>query len=107
MSDVEIRMVQQMSGSRGDGTAWPPVGGTLTVSAEEARQLCDTSHGSPIAVPAVSEERRTETGDAPASGKTETRDDKPEPPKPAAQQQAPAGAAKPAPAAPSGTPGRK
>lgn len=106
MSDVEIRMVMQMSGTRGDGTTWPPVGGTLTVSDSEARQLCDTSHGSPIAVPVVTEERRTETGDAPVSAKTETRDDKPEAPKAPAPQQAPA-AAKPAQAAPSGTPGKK
>lgn len=41
MSDlVEVRMVTQMSGPRGDGTDWPPVGGTLEVSEAEAAVLC-------------------------------------------------------------------
>jgi hypothetical protein len=67
-------MVQQMSGSRGDGQPWPQPGGTLTVSEDEARVLCSTASGSPIAVPVAREERRTETGDAPESPRTEARD---------------------------------
>lgn len=74
MSNVEVRIVMQMSGARGDGQPWPEVGGTLTVSESEARQLCSTANGSPIAIPVVREETRTETGDAPDAGKTESRD---------------------------------
>src|SRR6266487_4269769 len=45
-------MVTQMSGPRGDGRYWPPVGGTIEVPEAEAAELCRvisaTSH--PIAV---------------------------------------------------------
>jgi hypothetical protein len=69
VSDVEVRMVQQMSGSRGDGQPWPEVGATLTVSPAEAASLI----GASIAIPVVREETRTETGDAPEPARTETR----------------------------------
>lgn len=38
----EIEMVQQMSGLRPDGRPWPPVGGVIDVSEDEARELCHT-----------------------------------------------------------------
>jgi hypothetical protein len=66
---VKIRMVQQMSGGRGDGQDWPPPGGELTVSDEEGMLLCSTSPSqpTPIAVP-VAEERA-----APAAPKPDPR----------------------------------
>ena len=49
---VEVRMVQQMSGPRGNGQDWPPVGGTMVVSEAEAEVLCFQSGPAnpPIAV---------------------------------------------------------
>lgn len=71
---IEVRMVQQVSGTRGDGRPWPPVGGTITVSDAEARDLLRSNLGStPLAIPVVAEERRTETADAPADAKVEVR----------------------------------
>jgi hypothetical protein len=72
-------MVQQMSGSRGD-VPWPPVGGELEVSDEEAAWLCakGDSHSTPIAVPVAGHrkaEDKTETRPAPEDPKTETRAD--------------------------------
>ena len=102
---IEIRMIQEMSGLRGDGKPWPPVGGTISVSEAEARNLCRSDRGStPIAVPVV--EDRAETGDAPADQKVETRAD-PEPEAPKAEEpkaEAPAAPA-PAPAPPKAKPG--
>jgi hypothetical protein len=71
---VTVRMAQQMSGRRYDGREWPPYGGTIEVSAEEAAELCHTSAGSstPIAVPVV-EARKVETADAPEDPKVEAR----------------------------------
>lgn len=49
---VEVRMVQQMSGSRAPGTDWPAPGETMMVTKEEAELLChtDSQHPVPIAV---------------------------------------------------------
>ena len=70
---VTVRMVQQMSGRRYDGRAWPPYGATFEVSAEEAADLCHTAAGAtPIAVPVV-EMRKVETADAPVDPKVEVR----------------------------------
>lgn len=40
---VEIRMVQQLSGRRPDGRAWPEAGGVIAVDEDEARALCHTA----------------------------------------------------------------
>ena len=47
-----VRMVQQMSGPRPDGRTWPPVGGVIEVSEEEAAALCHQAaqQSHPIAV---------------------------------------------------------
>jgi hypothetical protein len=75
VSMVWVKMVQQMSGQRGDGREWPPAGVDFEVDAEEARFLTRTADGSstPLAVYA---ERRTETADAKARP-VETREEKP------------------------------
>lgn len=71
-----IIMVQQMSGLRGDGRWWPPVGVEFEVSDDEARQLTHMGDNdrTPIAKYA---ETRMETADAPAKT-VETREDKTE-----------------------------
>jgi hypothetical protein len=74
---MRVRMVQQMSGSRGE-VPWPPVGGELEVSDEEAAWLCakGDSHSTPIAVPVAGHrkaEDKTETRPAPEDAKIETR----------------------------------
>lgn len=48
---VRVRLVQQMSGNRGDGTPWPAVGEVIEVGEAEAEQLCRVgdSHSKPIA----------------------------------------------------------
>lgn len=50
---MKVRMVQQMSGSRADGSRWPDVGEILETSDEEGMLLCATTDNSPnpIAVP--------------------------------------------------------
>lgn len=53
MSDlVEVRMVTQMSGPRGDGSDWPAPGATLWVPEEEAATLTHNPNPAspPIAV---------------------------------------------------------
>lgn len=72
MSDLaEVRMVTQMSGTRGDGSDWPAPGQTLWVTEEEARALCHQPHpGSPPV--AVRVEHRKVEHAAPAP-KAETR----------------------------------
>jgi hypothetical protein len=59
-------MLTGISGGRGDGTQWPPVGGVLEVGDEEGRDLC-AAH---LAVPVV--EERAETAE-PAAADVETR----------------------------------
>lgn len=44
---MRIRMLQERTGPRWDGQAWPPVGGEITVPGDEGAALC--AHG--IAVP--------------------------------------------------------
>lgn len=63
----EIVMVQQMSGRRADGRFWPPVGGTIDVSAAEARELCAESsqQSHPIARYARREEEHATAKDGP------------------------------------------
>jgi len=46
---VKIRMCQQMSGSRGDGQTWPPIGGTLVVGDGEGAALCAAGIATPVA----------------------------------------------------------
>jgi len=46
---VKIRMCQQMSGSRGDGQPWPPIGGTLIVGDGEGALLCSAGIATPVA----------------------------------------------------------
>jgi hypothetical protein len=59
----EVEMVQQMSGPRPDGRTWPPVGGVIDVSEDEAAALCHESgqQSHPIAVRV--HKRKEETGD--------------------------------------------
>lgn len=57
---MKVRMVQQMSGPRGDGTDWPAFGAEIDVSDEEGRDLCAGG----IAIP-VAEERAAETAHVP------------------------------------------
>lgn len=65
---MKVRMIQQMSGPRGDGTDWPPYGGVLDTSEQEGRDLCNGG----VAVP-VAETRKAETADAPPDAKVEER----------------------------------
>ncbi len=71
---MRIRLVQQMSGTRGDGQPWPPPGVAFDVSAAEGMELCHTAAGvsPPIAVPVV-EERKVETATVPVDPKVEIR----------------------------------
>lgn len=57
---VTVRMVQQMSGSRGDGSAWPPVGGTLVVGEDEAEMLTRRTDSSPPLAELVAEPKAAE-----------------------------------------------
>ena len=59
----EVKMVQQMSGPRPDGRAWPPVGGVIDVSEDEAVALCHEAgqQSHPIAVRMAA--KAEETGD--------------------------------------------
>jgi hypothetical protein len=69
-----VRMMQDISGSRGDGRAWPPRGVEFEVDEAEARMLTHVADGSdsPLAVYA---EERAETADAPEKP-VETREEK-------------------------------
>lgn len=62
----EIKMVQQMSGRRADGRFWPPVGGVIEVSADEARELCATQSQQSHPIAEYVRKRDEETADAPA-----------------------------------------
>lgn len=69
-----VQMVQEMSGTRPDGRAWPPAGVEFEVDDEEARFLTRTADGSSTPL-AVYTEKRTETADAPEKV-VETREEK-------------------------------
>lgn len=74
MSMERIVMMQEISGPRGDGRAWPPPGVEFEVDAEEARFLTHVSDGSNVPL-AKYAEKRTETADAKVKP-AETREDK-------------------------------
>lgn len=63
MPSVEVKMIQQMSGPRPDGRQWPPVGGVMEVSEDEAAALCHEAgqQSHPIAV--RTGRKAEETGD--------------------------------------------
>ena len=62
---MRVRMVQQISGGRPDGTPWPDPGAILEVGDAEGAELCrDDGHGSAIAVPIAVIEKRAETPEA-------------------------------------------
>ena len=44
-------MLAGISGGRGDGTMWPPQGGTLEVDADEGASLCRAHLAVPVAEP--------------------------------------------------------
>lgn len=46
---MKIRIRQQMSGLRGDGQDWPPVGETLVVGDAEGALLCSEGIADPVA----------------------------------------------------------
>lgn len=91
----EIRMIQQLSGRRPDGRWWPQVGGTITVSAEEAAELTHTARqqSHPIAVMvtekkeerAVADETTTETAGPTPVKQARTARPEPRPARPAAE----------------------
>jgi len=46
---LKIRMVQERTGGRWDGRAWPPVGGEIYVEDDEGAAIC--AHGWAVPVP--------------------------------------------------------
>ena len=54
---MRIRMVQERTGPRHDGRAWPPVGGEIDVADDEGAAVCAQGW----AVPVPTEKRKTET----------------------------------------------
>jgi hypothetical protein len=44
----EVKMTQENSGTRPDGSTWPPAGETITVSKEEAQQLIDSGQAEAV-----------------------------------------------------------
>lgn len=58
-------MVQQMSGGRADGRAWPPVGVVFEVSADEASFLTRVTDSQPTPIAEAVEEQRAETPEKP------------------------------------------
>jgi hypothetical protein len=48
---MRVRMLVGISGGRGDGTAWPPAGGELTVDVAEGTALCRGGLAVPVPVP--------------------------------------------------------
>jgi len=94
MSDlVEVRMVTQMSGSRGDGSEWPAPGATLMVPKEEADALCHSVQGNPPIAVRV-EKAKVEHADKPPAaetrpGPTEAETASAEPPAETAAEEAP------------------
>ena len=57
---MRVRMLVGISGGRGDGSAWPPAGGELTVDVAEGTALCRGGLAVPVPVPDP-----VETADAP------------------------------------------
>jgi len=53
---VKVKMIQQMSGPRPDGTDWPAYGAELDVSDAEGKDLCAGG----IAIPVAAEARSVE-----------------------------------------------
>lgn len=73
---MKVRMLQQMSGFRADGSRWPGPGDTLEVSDQEGMALCRTTDSNqyPIAVPVEDKkEKPAENRPAPDDPKNETR----------------------------------
>jgi hypothetical protein len=76
---MKVKMLQQLSGTRGDGSPWPAPGAVFDTSGEEFEWLTHTAASSPhpIAVPVAEEARKdepkTETRPAPADPQVETR----------------------------------
>lgn len=48
---MKVKMIVPVSGGRGDGSPWPPVGGELEVGAEEGADLCRARLAVPVAEP--------------------------------------------------------
>lgn len=63
---MKVRLKIPMSGLRGDGSDWPPVGTEMDVDAEEGAHLCQAG----IAEPVV-EDRTEKAVPAPAEKRTE------------------------------------
>ncbi len=52
---MKIRMVQDRTGPRHDGQAWPPRGGEIDVSDEEGAAVCEHGWAVPVAQPPAEE----------------------------------------------------
>jgi len=97
---MKIRMVQERTGGRWDGRAWPPVGGELYVEDDEGAAIC--AHGWAIPVP----EDPVEVPEAAQKVLEEARSaesapaEPPAPPGPVPAEESPAPADKPAANAP-------
>jgi hypothetical protein len=68
---MRVRVIQQMSGIRGDGSSWPAAGEEFEVGDAEGADLCRVG----IAVP-VAEERAVEVAE-PVSAPVEVREEPP------------------------------
>jgi hypothetical protein len=55
---MKVVMQTGISGGRGDGTDWPPVGGILEVGDEEGRALVSAGHAIPYVDPDAGVEKR-------------------------------------------------
>lgn len=44
---MRVKMLISVSGTR-DGVDWPPVGGEIDLPGEEAADLCDAGHATPV-----------------------------------------------------------
>ena len=86
---MRVKLVQEMSSYRADGTRWPDPGTIMEVSDGEGAELCrsDSHNATPIAIPVV--EERTEKA-VPKSAPAEVRAEEPdvEPAEPAAEPDA-------------------
>ena len=58
---MHVKMKVGVSGNRGDGTEWPPVGGKIEVPDAEGKDLCDAG----MAVEVDEPEAKSEDGEAP------------------------------------------
>jgi hypothetical protein len=77
---MRVKMVQQLSGTRGDGTPWPGPGQEFDAAGDEFTWLTHTgdSQSHPIAVPVIEDrkvEAKVEKRPAPEDPKVETRKD--------------------------------